>query len=442
MLRRSLVLFLVLAILQAPLVAAQGDSSHIGVDSVRADRLDLDNDGERDTIRVVYLLNTSAHYAEVKVQVDVASGGVELTFWDNGSFNSSDPYYGTQDIEAWGDGSYAVMMKVWDGESGILVHTEDFGEFDLIASLTQPYLRFDLNAADTIMLGNNCTIERVFLDEVGERYDALGTVSLTGTPWMVPDDFSDIDCSSWPARDYQLEMFYRNDLGFSTSAQLELTINTLPPPRFTLEVIGDGEEVGTECSISVKPAPGTVMALMTTEWEITDPRQEPLEVGGFSAVDCQMWQVGVTKVRATVTSQEGQTTNGAVNVVRIPPSGNASQEVINASGPENMWPERSAGEEYQTTPFFGESSLVAQILVFFVSGSIALLLGLLGGSFWIRGARIDEEYVATLEPGFEPETDGLPSYVDPSGIYWRQHPDGNVDWFDTVSAQWVPYEEV
>ncbi|MDP6098848.1 MAG: hypothetical protein QF566_01580, partial [Candidatus Thalassarchaeaceae archaeon] len=156
---KRIVGILALVLLFAPLlstsVMASGDALHIGVDSSRADRLDLNNDGDRDTIRVVYLLNTTSHYAEAAVQVDVEHAGMTLTFWDNVTFNRTTPYFSSQDVEAWGDGVYAVRMKVWDAESNMIVYSEDFGDFDLMANLALPYLRLDLEAVGTLFLGDD-----------------------------------------------------------------------------------------------------------------------------------------------------------------------------------------------------------------------------------------------------------------------------------------------
>lgn len=422
-------------------MAVAQDAPHIGLDSFRADRLDLDNDGDRDQIRVVYMLNTTSHYAEADVQVDVEHNGMTLTFWDNVTLNRTNPYFGSIDIEAWGDGTYTVRMKVWDGETEMILHVVNFGEFELVASLDPPALRFDLEAGETIFLGDDCLINRLFADEIGDRYNAEGVVSISGTPWLVPADFTDIDCSDWPARDYSLEMFYRNQLGFTASTTLDFTIHTLPPPMFTLNVTGDNSAVGSECSIAIEPSPGTIMALMVTEWEVTDPRGEDVDLPGFSTVDCRLWQVGVSKVRVTVTSPEGQETRGAYNLVRLPPQGEVSKEILDSAGPANMWPERSLGTEYEATPFFGESILAAQSVVLISGIGLAILAGLIIGAMWNRRGedRMSEEIEAMTEAALE--TEMLPTYTDPTGVHWRQHPDGSVDWFDTVSGQWVPYQD-
>jgi len=35
----------------------------------------------------------------------------------------------------------------------------------------------------------------------------------------------------------------------------------------------------------------------------------------------------------------------------------------------------------------------------------------------------------------------MPTYVDDTGVHWRQHPDGNVDWWDSSQNLWQPFEE-
>ncbi len=435
----SLVLLLLVVLPLAGTVSSEGDPSHIQLDSSRADRLDLNNDGDLDTARVVYLVNTSAHYAEAAVEVSAESEGMVLTFWDNFTFNRSTPRFGSIDIEAWGDGAYSVRIRVWDAETGTLVAMEDLGEHELVASLFPPYLRFDLEAPEVMFLGDDCVIERVFLDEVGERYDAIGVISLTGTPWIAPPELEDIDCSNWPARDYHLVMHYRNQLGFSTQADLEFRINNLPPPSYELNVTGDNDEVGSPCSIALEPSPGTMLATMLIEWDITDPRGETVEMPSFSTIDCSMWTVGLSKVRVSVTSSEGQYTMHAYNLVRLPPVGSTDADVLNASGDPSTWPTRSLGDELEPKPFIGESTLVAQLLVFFVGALFAIAMGILAAVYWTKSD--DEEYSEDLLIDGNPDTDGMSSYTDESGIHWRQHPEGYVDWWDVQSGQWVPYEE-
>jgi hypothetical protein len=114
---------------------------------------------------------------------------------------------------------------------------------------------------------------------------------------------------------------------------------------------------------------------------------------------------------------------------------------LNASGPESLWPDRSLGAGHEATPFFGNSNGVAQGVVFLIGALIAILLGIFAAVMWTRRGEEDGYMTGIVGDAIEPDSDGLPSYVDPTGVYWRQHADGNVDWYDAVVDQWVPYEE-
>ena len=45
-----------------------------------------------------------------------------------------------------------------------------------------------------------------------------------------------------------------------------------------------------------------------------------------------------------------------------------------------------------------------------------------------------------LSEDVENDSDGLPTYTDPQGITWRQHPDGSMDWWDGIEGIWVKFE--
>jgi hypothetical protein len=35
----------------------------------------------------------------------------------------------------------------------------------------------------------------------------------------------------------------------------------------------------------------------------------------------------------------------------------------------------------------------------------------------------------------------LASHVDENGVYWRQQPDGSVDWWDVEANQWLRFQQ-
>ena len=78
---------------------------------------------------------------------------------------------------------------------------------------------------------------------------------------------------------------------------------------------------------------------------------------------------------------------------------------------------------------------------------IGILLGAVVGLLMRRGPRdsmssLGEDLLAP-PPEVDPvdvSADELPTYTDPQGVTWRQHPDGRMDWWDGAQADWVPFE--
>ena len=67
-----------------------------------------------------------------------------------------------------------------------------------------------------------------------------------------------LDCSHWPAGDYELKEAYRNDLGQTTEDWLNLTIHNRPAPEFTLVVNGNGNTTDTECLVTMQQSDDAV----------------------------------------------------------------------------------------------------------------------------------------------------------------------------------------
>ena len=127
-----------------------------------------------------------------------------------------------------------------------------------------------------------------------------------------------------------------------------------------------------------------------------------------------------------------------LNAVRLPPAPDASLDVLNASGDSDRWPATSQGDEYEPTPLV--MSLSATIALVGSGGFIfAIILGLLVANM-MNGEGKKEEEMWDSAP-VTPDSGGLPTFVDESGVHWRQHPDGNVDWWDTSENQWAPYQQ-
>ena len=70
---------------------------------------------------------------------------------------------------------------------------------------------------------------------------------------------------------------------------------------------------------------------------------------------------------------------------------------------------------------------------------LALILGLIAGNMLGGESKKEEDLWASSEQA--PDSDGLPSFVDESGVYWRQQPDGTVDWLDATENQWLRFQQ-
>ncbi|MDP6856233.1 MAG: hypothetical protein QGH13_01715, partial [Candidatus Thalassarchaeaceae archaeon] len=163
-------------------------------------------------------------------------------------------------------------------------------------------------------------------------------------------------------------------------------------------------------------------------------------------LDCGLWDPGVHKVRVTATNPQMQATTLGVNVVRLPPFDPTDPSLGNISD-DASWPSSSSGEEYEAIPLFLNLEASAAAI-----GGGGILLGLIFGIFasliLTRGnssSRRLEEVMAAAAPSMnegeiEDIAEGLPTYTDPQGIIWRQHPDGAMDWWDGVEGIWTKFD--
>jgi hypothetical protein len=440
-LRKVVVLLCLFSIVAAAIpVASAQTAAEVSMDSIRADRLDLDNDGTADLIRVVHLVNTSEPWASVGVEVIAQIDGMALSFWENFTVNSSAPHLGSIDVAAWSDGAYEIDVRVWDNELEVLLIEQNLGNFELTASLMAPEISMRLKAPPIIHTGESCEILRTFSDEVGDHYEVGGVLSISGVPWLVSEDADIIDCSRWPAGNYHIIEQYQNGLGFFVREELTFTILNHPPPSFDLLVNGTNGRLGEACSVEVIPEGETNLIGTSIDWQVSDPLNEEVDLPGTAEIDCTDWAPGLHKVRVTLTSPQGQATVDGVNIIKVPPINLSASELDNVSG-EN-WPTHSAGAGYQPEPILGNSATSAAAVAS-VGLVVAVLLGLLAGLMLTRKkseAGYDEVYGGVeVEQYAQSEADGLPTYTDPQGVVWRQHPDGSMDWFDPQSGQWASY---
>jgi hypothetical protein len=319
-----------------------------------------------------------------------------------------------------------------------MIHDEDLGIHELMASLTPPQLSMDLESEEWIFTGDTCLIHRVSTDLVGEYYDVMGMVSIQGVPWLVEEYESPLDCSRWPAGDYTVTEHYRNGLGMTSTETLNFEIHVHPPPSFFVNQSGRSTEAGTLCDLEISTPEDTLLAEMSIRWDVADPAQDLTSYEGNEILDCTMWGPGVHKVRVTLTSPQGRETTMALNVVRLPPASDASLDVLNASGDSTRWPAISQGEQYEPEPLV--MSLSATIALVGSGGFVfALLLGLLVGNMMNGDSKKEEDLWGTVSAA--PDSEGLPTFVDESGVHWRQQPNDSVEWWDATVNEWLPFQQ-
>ncbi|MDE0575158.1 MAG: hypothetical protein OSB32_06230 [Candidatus Poseidoniales archaeon] len=436
---RILTLFIVAMMLpMLATVATAQDESYIIVNGSGAFALDENNDGDLDLVRVIASIVTTAPTAGVGVEVIADNGDMAISFWNNTTVVYDESFIANTTVKAWEDGEYQITLRVWDLESGLMIHDEDLGVHDLMASLTPPQLSMDLESEEWIFTGDTCLIHRVSTDLVGEYYDVMGLVSIQGVPWLVGEYETPLDCSRWPAGDYTVTEHYRNGLGMTATESISFEIHVHPPPAFAVNQTGRSTEAGTPCDMEIFATEDTLLPEMTILWEVADPAQELTSYDDLEILDCTMWSPGVHKVRVTLTSPQGRETTIALNMVRLPPAPDASLDVLNASGDSDRWPATSQGDEYVPTPLV--MSLSATIALVGSGGFIfAIILGLLVANM-MNGEGKKEEEMWDSAP-LTPDSEGLPSFADESGVHWRQHPEGGVDWYDTSENQWISYQQ-
>ncbi len=438
---RNQILTLFMVAMMVPMlatVASAQDESHIVVAGTGAFTIDENYDGDLDLVRVIASIGTDAPMAAVGVEVIADNGDMAISFWNNTTIDYGDSFLVNSTVKAWSDGEFQITLRVWDLESGLLTFEEDLGMYELVASLTPPQLEMTLESEEWIFTGDTCLIHRVSTDLVGEYYDVVGLVSIQGVPWLVGEYETPLDCSRWPAGDYTVTEHYRNGLGMTATESISFEIHVHPPPAFTVNQTGRATEAGTPCDLEIIATEETQLVEMSILWEVADPSQDLTSFDDMEILDCTMWSPGVHKVRATLTSPQGRDTTVGLNVVRLPPAPDASLDVLNASGDSERWPVVSERDEYEPTPVV--MSLSATIALVGSGGFVlALVLGLVAGNM-MNGENKKEEDIwdATSQA---PDSDGLPTFVDESGVHWRQQPDGSVDWWDVAENQWLPFQQ-
>ena len=327
-------------------------------------------------------------------------------------------------------------MKFINPITQSIISEYQLGEFNLMVGIEKPFVALNVIANhegrtvdDNFNTGSECKIKRDILDKIGHRYNLTGEVQFIGAPWITPSinpgdntpNSDEIDCSNWPAGKYSLKLIYHNSLGYSLETWRNFSILNQPAPSFKLNVTGQSMEIGTLCFVTIEPTDGTDFSENQISWT-TIPTHEG---SNGLEINCKMWMPGVHRIIVNVTNSEGISATNGVNVIRIPPLG----ENLSTWGNESVtssWPVRSGGEiETQYSGYIATG--IGMLLLFLISILVLKRFSEdIKGDFSLSKSEIDSE--------------GLPTHTDEDGHSWRQHPDGQIDWWDENANMWIPFQ--
>ena len=421
-------IFILTFVLLMPMVGLTnaGAESDIGLEeagltmvALRNDSLDLNQDGDVDAVRVVVILNSSTPSTLVDVRLIATHNDrqvIETTTIDVvGQTNASLTY------DAWSRGAHELALGFYD-MNGVEISTIGLPTYEMVPALQTPMLSLQFTGKSNLQTGSNCEINRMFADETGPRYGAIGTLTFTGAPFIVLDNATTIDCSSWPAGEYSLRETYRNELGQTAETSLNLTIENRPAPAFELLVTGDGLTNDRPCLVAAQPSnEDEDFSEYTMEWDVSSTSL----ISEGPVYDCSVLPAGVHLVVLKVTNLENIASTQAVNIVRLPASELTKEE-------QEVLPSQSFGDETATEDVGWYTIAVLGLLV-------AVIVFVLLVRF-----RENDELLTLPELGpapqilndGSPDPGGLPTVLDDEGQLWRKHPDGSMDWWDSTFNIW------
>jgi hypothetical protein len=388
--------------------------------ALRNDTMDMNQDGEPDAIRVVVILNSSSEWTEIELRLYGIHKDKEVQqekyMAFTGQSNASLVY------DAWSEGEHALRLE-FINQDGDKITTLHLPSYILKPALKTPQLILDLDVLDWIETGDDCSIHRIFVDETGPRYDALGIRTFSGAPFTVLDNQTVLDCSHWPAGEYTLKEAYRNDLGQTAEYWLNLSIHNRPAPDFSMSVIGNENVTDKPCVITMTP---NMMGVDFSTFEMIWTIQGTELPGNRSMTyDCSILPAGVHLITLEVINNEQIRTIHGINLVRLPGMNLSEDEA-------SSLPSRSFGEETPTKSVgwfsIGGLGLIVCVVVF-------MLLVRVKDETEIGSLRNLGPTPMILVDG-SPDAQGFPTMTDSEGVLWRQHPDGSTDWWDNQLRIW------
>ena len=390
--------------------------------ALRNDTIDTNQDGDIDAVRVVVVLNSTAASNDLIIKLRGLHKEREVLETQEISFQGQTNI--TLVYDAWSKGEHVLRLDFLD-ENGDFIAAYPLPTFMLTPALDVPRVSLQLNAGAGLQTGETCEIVRAFSDETGPRYGETGVRTFTGAPFSVLDTHGVLDCSSWPAGAYELKETYRNGLGQTAESTLNFTINNRPAPSFSLSVSGHQNATDTPCIVRMTLDDGRSPDGLTKIWSL---KGQPVQGANGSTYDCSTLPAGAHLITLEVVTEKMISSTEGVNIIRLPAADLSANESARL-------PSSSLGMD---TPTESVGWFSIGILALFVSIIVFVVL--------VRNKEPEALELPALGPTPQvlpdgsPDTQGLPTTLDDQGVLWRQHPSGEVDWWDQEWSIWHRWE--
>jgi hypothetical protein len=388
--------------------------------ALRNDTLDLNQDGDIDAVRVVIILNSTSPSTFIEIRLTASHNDREVvekaTMEISGQSNASLTY------DAWSSGKHELELAFYD-MNGVRITGIELPTYDMVPSLQTPMLALELIGSDKLETGSSCEVNRMFADETGPRYDAIGTQTFIGAPFTVLDNATTIDCSNWPAGQYSLKETYRNELGQTAESWLNLSIQNRPAPEFELLLTGNQMATDRPCLVALQGLDSNEdFTSYQKAWEVSTLKGT---ISNTSVFDCSTLPAGVHLIVLKVTNMENIVSTEAVNLVRLPALDLTAEE-------QEALPSQSFGADTST-----------EAVGWYTMAALGLIVAIVVFVLLVR-IKEHDELLALPELGpppqiladGTPDSEGLPTMNDDEGQLWRKHPDGSLDWWDASFNIW------
>ena len=190
-------------------------------------------------------------------------------------------------------------------------------------------------------------------------------------------------------------------------------------------MMGHENTTDSPCSVQMVPNDSQPVEGLTKIWRI---KGEFVESSNTTSLDCSRLSAGAHLITLEVVTEKMISSTKGVNIIRLPPTELTADE-------RQGLPSISLGPE-TSTESVGWLSISALALV--VSLVVFFLL--------VRNREPEALELPPIGPTPQvladgsPDAEGLPTTVDDQGVLWRQHPGGEVDWWDKEWSVWHRWE--